>query len=111
MVRTKRRAHHRSGGGSIIGGAITHSQIIAPAIGGFAVAKIEDTGILDSIPTLPLLGKKGTACLAIHLIRPQATGILRDVKIALATMAGYELGKSGIISGPFSGGPFPQGAY
>lgn len=92
--------HHRSGGGGgLIGGAKTHSQILAPAIAGFTVAKIEDSGILDSLPTIPLLGKKGTACLAIHLLKPQATGLIRDVKMFLAGLAGYELGKNGSISG------------
>jgi hypothetical protein len=105
-VKVKSRRKHGGGGGGILAGAATHSQILAPAIGGFAVAKLEDSSIMDSLPTLPLLGKKGTACLAIHLFRPHATGILRDIKIALAVMSGYELGKNGEISGPFAGGPF-----
>jgi hypothetical protein len=104
---TRRRSGGGGGGGGFLGSARTHSQIIAPAIGGFAVGQLESSGILDKLPEVPLIGKKGTALLALHLLRPQATGIIRDVKLALGVLCGYELAKNGTISGgPFAGGPF-----
>jgi hypothetical protein len=70
-----------------------------PAAAGLVVGLVEKQGILDKLPTLPLLGKKGTAAVALHYFAKGKGGMIRDAKIALAVLAGYDLGKTGAIVG------------
>lgn len=111
VVRAARPAkrHHRSGGGSslsigsIIGGAATHAEVIAPGTGGFIVGKLQDAGLLDKLPSIPVvgdfLGKKGEALAIMHVLKPHSTGLYRDTKIALAAICGFELATTGEIKG------------
>jgi len=50
------------------------------------------------MPTLPLVGKSGTIALLSYFLAPKMP-ILRDVGVAAAAIAGYTLGKTGVISG------------
>lgn len=104
-----RRRHHRSGGGlggslgSIIGGASTHAEVVAPLTGGFIVGKLQDSALFDKLPDIPIvgdyLGKKGEALALMHFLRPHSSGIYRDVKIALGAICGFEFATTGSIKG------------
>jgi hypothetical protein len=67
--------------------------------GGFALGLIDKSGM--DIPTLPYLGRAGTiGVIAYAADRFLHVGkIARDVSLAAFTIAGYELGKEGSISG------------
>jgi hypothetical protein len=106
-----RRRRHHSGGSGLLGGGIggaimgasMHAEVIAPGIGGFIVGKLESSGVMDSLPDIPvigdLLGKKGSAVVIMHVLKPRSSGIYRDVKMFLAGLSAYELAKEGKISG------------
>jgi hypothetical protein len=100
--------HHRKGkgkGGHRKGGGGGMSDQAA-GIAGLIVGLVEKQGLLDKLPSLPLLGKKGTAAVVLHYFAKGKGGITRDVKLALCVMAGYDLGKTGAIMG--GGGIAPQ---
>jgi hypothetical protein len=67
--------------------------------GGFALGLIDKSGL--ELPTLPYLGRAGTiGVIAYAADRFLHVGkIARDVSLAAFTIAGYELGKEGSISG------------
>ena len=69
----------------------------ALAGGGFGVGFIEKQ-FGDKIPTLPLVGRKGAIALAVYFMKPKS-GLLQDVGKAAAAIAGYELGKTGVVTG------------
>jgi len=97
----KRRKHH-SGGGILgsVGAVAGWSDVLGPAMAGYGVATLEATDFYqNTVPSLPLVGKKGTVVLAMKFLGIGRTGFLRDVKIVLAALAGYELKKEGTISG------------
>ncbi len=78
------------------GGGMTDIQA---GIAGLVVGLVEKQGILAKLPALPVLGTKGTAAVALHYFAKGKGGIIRDAKIALAVLAGYDLGKTGGIVG------------
>ena len=91
------KKHHKKGGGG--GKGLTDVQA---AIAGAVVGFVEKQGILDKLPALPMLGKKGTAALGLHYFAKGKGGMLRDAKIALCVLAGYDLAKTGAIVGTVS---------
>jgi len=74
------------------------------AMGGFALGFIENwmntSPMGMKIPTIPMLGRKGTIAAAIYFLEPK-TKILQDAGVAAAAIAGHELGSTGAISGDF----------
>lgn len=70
--------------------------MIGVAIGGLAYGFIERS--FPSMPTLPLVGKSGTVALAVYFLGGQ-NDILNDIGVAAAAIAGYSLGKTGVVSG------------
>lgn len=94
----KPKKHHRrrSSAGSH---ELSQKTMLGSAIGGAALGFIEKS--FPNLPTVPLIGRKGTIALAAYVLHRRGTGggILRDVAIAAAVLAGYELGKDGRISG------------
>jgi hypothetical protein len=77
------------------------NRMIGYAVGGFAVGFIEKT--FPSLPSLPIVGKKGAIAIAAYLLRGRHP-IVQDVGMAAAAISGYELGKLGSISGDVMGG-------
>lgn len=74
--------------------------MFALGLGGAALGFIEKS--FPSLPTLPVIGRKGTIALACYYIskgKGGQHGLLRDVCIAASSIAGYELGSTGKISG------------
>jgi hypothetical protein len=68
------------------------------ALGGAALGVIDKT-LGSSIPTIPLLGRAGTIALGAYLFSKGRGGIWRDIAIAGASIAGYQFGKEGRVSG------------
>lgn len=60
-----------------------------------------------NIPTVPILGRAGTVALACHFARKQggfaSSQLVRDLGMAAAVIAGYQLGSTGKISGDVDG--------
>lgn len=92
----RRRRAHSGGGGR---------GIVATAIGGAVLGFVEKT--FPTLPTLPIIGRAGTVAIAAHFIGKHTSGgvatIARDVAIAAAAIAGYQLGKTGRIEGDVMG--------
>lgn len=93
----KRHHRRRSGGGG--GGGNLQDRMTKVAIGGAVLGYVEKSGMASSLPTLPFLGRKGSIALAAYYMGGQKPGLLQDVAIAAAVLAGYELGHDGKISG------------
>lgn len=72
---------------------------IEVAIAGYVLGHIDKMG--TAIPTIPILGRAGTIAVGLHFFGPK-TGIWQDAAIAAAAVAGYEMGKTGSISGDVS---------
>lgn len=101
-AKPKRRYHRR---GSSVGGAITAKTMIGAGIGGAVLGFVEKT--FPTLPTVPVLGRAGTIALAAYFLSRQggigSGGIARDVALAAAVVAGYQIGKTGTIAGDVEG--------
>lgn len=83
-----------SGGGGVL--AIG----LAAAVLGMA----ESSGIVNALPAIPIVGRKGALALAMYYWSKNGGGPLaRDVAIAAAAVSGYELATKGTISGEGEG--------
>lgn len=83
--------------------------MLGSALGGAALGLIEKS--FPNLPTVPVIGRKGTIAVAAYFLSKRGGiggGILRDVAIAAAVLAGYELGKEGRVSGEVMGDLAPQ---
>ncbi len=74
------------------------NRMIGHAVGGFAVGFLEKS--FPTLPSLPIVGKKGAIAIGAYLLRNQSP-ILVDVALAAAAISGYQLGSSGVISGSY----------
>lgn len=95
--KSKKRTHHRRGS---VGGTSTGKTIIGAGIGGAVLGFVEKQW--PTFPTVPILGRAGTIAAAAYFLSKQggmSSPILRDVAIAGAVVAGYQLGKEGKVAG------------
>jgi len=93
---TKPKKQRRRGSGPT---ALTFKHLTGVAAGGAVFGYIEKTWG-DKIPTLPMIGKAGTVAVAAYFVSKRGgMPIARDVAIAAAAIAGYQLGKEGKVSG------------
>jgi len=95
--RTKKKSRRRAGTSK---GSLK-STMIGVGIGGFGVGFIEKQ-FGAHLPTLPLVGRKGAIALGCYFFGGNNT-LVRDIGIAAAAISGYELGKTGAISGSVMG--------
>lgn len=73
---------------------------VAAALTSAGVGWAEKSGILDALPTVPGIGRKGTLALAAFFWSKYGGGkVARDVCIVASALAGYEFGKLGSVSG------------
>lgn len=94
---SKRRGRRRGGiGAGGLGRSAKGNRMMGVAIGGLAYGFIEKS--FPGMPTLPLVGKSGTVALAVYFMGGN-NDLLNDIGIAAAAIAGYSLGKEGVISG------------
>lgn len=108
-VPARRKVHHRrsKGGGS---GALNGKTIAGVVIGGALLGWIEKN-YGAKLPVIPVLGTKGTIAIGAYFAHKQgfAREITRDVCIAAAATAGYQLGKEGKVSGDVDGDDYVSG--
>jgi hypothetical protein len=93
----KHRRHRRRGFGRG-GTSLTPNRMLEFGIGG-AVFGFVSKQFGDKLPTLPILGRSGSIALAAYWLGKGKGGLVRDVAIAAAVIAGYEVGTTGHISG------------
>jgi hypothetical protein len=87
----------RSGGGGRGGGG---KEIVASVIAGAAIGIIEKQSFFASLPSIPLLGKKGTIAVLAYLWRRNGgPEMARDVALVAAGLSGYQFSKDGRIDG------------
>lgn len=67
------------------------------AVGGFGVGIVEKM-LGDKLPTIPVLGRKGTIAAAVYFLKPKERW-LQDLGLAAAAMAGYQFGLEGKVTG------------
>ncbi len=80
--------------------ALNATTMAGSVIGGAALGLI-DKMLGDSMPTIPVIGRAGTIALGAYFFARGRGGIMRDVAIAGASIAGYQLGKEGTIAGEY----------
>lgn len=94
IVKSKSRRRGKGGGG----GGLSLTMLGGTALGGAALGFIEKQW--PNAPTLPIIGRAGTIALAAYYFGgKQKPGLMRDIALSGAAVAGYELGKTGKISG------------
>lgn len=74
--------------------------MVGAGIGGAVLGFVDKT--FPGLPTVPIIGKAGTIALAAYMLSRRGGmggGILRDVAMAAAAVAGYQLGSEGKIHG------------
>jgi hypothetical protein len=90
----------RKGGVRRRGATGTSITPVKVAITAAVVGMAEKSGLLDNLPEVPMIGRKGTVAIAAYFWARHGGGqIARDVCIVACALAGYELGKEGSISG------------
>jgi hypothetical protein len=95
----KKKTHHRRRGASTSVGA-SPKTLIGCAIGGAVLGFVEKH--FPTLPTIPIIGRAGTIAVGAYFLSKQsgmASGIMRDVAVAGAVVAGYQLGKDGKVAG------------
>lgn len=103
----KTRGRRRGGGGKSGGGSLTTERMFAAALGGGVLGLVDK--MFPNLPTIPVLGKAGTiAAIAYFFSKGKGAGIARDTALAGASIAGYQLGTAGKISGDLMGDLAPQ---
>jgi hypothetical protein len=70
--------------------------MMAVGLGGLIYGFLEKQW--PTMPTVPIIGKSGTIAIGCYFFGPKS-GIVRDVGLAAAAIAGYSFGKSGVVSG------------
>jgi len=109
-VSAPRPVHHkkhrrRHGGGGT--GSLTQSRMFEIALGGAAYGFLEKS-FGSTLPTLPVIGRAGTLAIVAYYFGKSKGGIMRDVAISAAVIAGYQIGTTGKISGDVEGEIAPQ---
>lgn len=96
----KRKGGKRRAGAKHGTGALTMQHMLAFGGAGAALGFIEDK-FGSSLPSIPVVGKKGALAILAYFAAKNGMGggIARDIAVAAAAVAGYQLGKEGKISG------------
>jgi len=99
----RRKGGHRKGnsGGPFNLGTTLGGAAVAAGMVGLA----ESTGLIDKLPAIPIVGRKGALAVLAYLWAKHGGGgqMARDVAIAAATLAAYQLGKDKKIDGDVDG--------
>lgn len=102
--KAKKKGHRRSSHGE----ALTTQRMIEFGLAGAALGFLEKS--FPNLPTIPFAGVKGTLAIAAYYFsdKGKKKGLVRDIAIAATTLAGYQMGKEGHISGDVMGDIAPQ---
>ena len=96
----RRYRRRSSGGGGRIAGGLISNDAVQMAIGGLMYGYAVKTGIVNSLPALPLIGRTGTAAIILDYFSRHGGGqIALRMSRAAASIAGYTLGAEGKITG------------
>lgn len=95
-VRRRRGGGRRRSSGGGASGALTQQTLISAGIGGAGFGFLIKS--FPSLPTIPILGKAGTVAL-LALVAGKRIPFARDIGIAAAAIAGYQLGTEGHVLG------------
>ena len=99
-LQRRKGRRRRSGGGGVSGFLSGGGGIIAVGVTAAVIGMAESGGLLAKLPSIPVVGRKGALAIAAYYYSRHGGGSLsRDVAIAAAALAGYELGSKGSISG------------
>ncbi len=93
-----KKHHRRRSAPAHVG--VNQKTLLGAGIGGAALGFIEKT--FPSLPTVPLIGRAGTIAIAAYFLSRRGGmggGILKDVALAAAAVAGYQLGRDGKVAG------------
>lgn len=92
---THKKQHRRRSGGA----GSFQKTVVGSAIGGAAYGFLEKS--FPNLPTIPLLGRAGTIAVVGYFAvkKGMGGGLVRDVVVASAVIAGYQLGSTGHVSG------------
>ncbi len=80
------------------GGAGSNMDIGKAAIAGFGFGLVEQVADRYSVPTVPVLGRKGTIALACYFLRKQHP-LIADIARAGITISTYQLAAEGKVTG------------
>ena len=88
--------HRRRASGASGGGGHSLTRLGAVAMGGAAYGFVEK--MLPPTLTLPIIGRAGTIAIVTHYLG-RGMPLVRDISLAAAVIAGYQLGSTGKIAG------------
>ena len=99
-----RRYRRRSGRRSHVSGVVGRigvNQGFQLAVGGAAYGFLVKQPFFSKVPSLPVIGKTGTAALILSYASSRGMGgaLVRNAAVAACCIAGYQLGHDGKISG------------
>ena len=77
------------------------------ATAGAGLGWAEKTGLLDKLPAVPLIGRKGTLAAVAFALR-RSSPFAMAVSAASALAAGLEYGQTGKVSGQVEAEPWPM---
>ena len=98
-VPVKAPKHRRRGGKGKGAGAGSISPVEG-FVGAVILGQAEKSGILDKLPELPMVGRKGAGALVLYYWGKHGGGpMARKGAVLLAIAAGLEFGKEGKITG------------
>lgn len=89
----RRRRSSSAGGGS---SASIQKRLQNVALGGLAYGLLVKN--FPSLPRIPGIGRSGTIALAVYFLKPKS-GLVQDLGIAAAAIAGASFGETGTVSG------------
>lgn len=96
LARAPKRHGKRRSSGIMSAGVTPIKAGLTAALIGYT----EKSGILDNLPEVPVVGRKGTLAIIAYFWAKNGGGNLaRDIALVSAAIAGYELGKTGSITG------------
>lgn len=94
------RRRRSGGGGGMFGGSDLMNVMLAAGAAGMA----KKAGLLDSLPSLPVVGRVGAGAVLAHFWAKNGGGpFARHVSIALASVAAYQMASKGEIDGEEDG--------
>jgi hypothetical protein len=80
------------------------------AVSGALVGWAYKAGLVEKLPSLPMIGRTGTLAILAHVYSRHGGGeIARRVATVAAVIAGYQLGREGTISGDDDGYAYTAG--
>lgn len=84
-------------------GGLVSNESMQMFVGGGLYGLLVKHGMIDKLPAIPVLGRTGTAAIALNYFGRRGGGdMVRRAGLAAAVIAGYQLGSEGAIHGDAS---------